>query len=277
MFLAEVFAHVLFGLIIGSFLNVVLLRSFTGKSLQGRSGCLSCGASIPVSGLIPVVSWFALKARCVHCGSRISLQYPLVELGTALAFGVVAGMQLPLTAHIAALVLAAFWMLIVAYDIKHTIVPDPWVVGAVISAAAVTLSLPQSPTMGMLFINMFIVATPLFLLWFFSKGYAMGFGDVKLALVSGALLGVHGGLASILLAFVLGAIISLSVLVPWPYYEYLYTRFFSRRLRRPRPRFTMKSEVPFGPFIVLGACTIWIYDAYHLSSPLFDMLIYLPW
>lgn len=277
MIAVDILTHVLFGLIIGSFLNVVLLRSFTGKSLQGRSGCLSCGASIPPSGLVPVLSWFVLGARCAHCGSGISWQYPLVEIGTALGFGIVAGMQLPIVAHIAALTLVAFWVLIVAYDIKHTIVPDPWVVGAIIAASAVALSTPSAPTIGMLLVYMFVTAAPLFFLWLFSKGAAMGFGDVKLALASGALLGASGGLVSVFLAFVFGAIISLCVLIPWPHYEYLYTRYFSRRLRCPQTGFTMKSEVPFGPFVVLGACTVWIYTTYHLSLPFLDALLYLPW
>src|SRR5680860_1900327 len=68
------------GLIVGSFLNVVILRHNTGASLGGRSGCFSCGHNLTWYELVPVVSFLALRGRCNHCGCKISRQYPLVEI-----------------------------------------------------------------------------------------------------------------------------------------------------------------------------------------------------
>ena len=78
----------LFGLIIGSFLNVVILRRGT-KPMSGRSVCLSCGRTIAWYDNIPLLSYLALRGRCRACGSRISMQYPLVEASTALLFGAI--------------------------------------------------------------------------------------------------------------------------------------------------------------------------------------------
>jgi leader peptidase (prepilin peptidase)/N-methyltransferase len=81
---------VAFGLSVGSFLNVFVLRKGVA-SLSGRSKCPSCGHIIAWYDLIPVFSWFILRARCRNCGSRISMQYPLVEASTGIIFGLVAG------------------------------------------------------------------------------------------------------------------------------------------------------------------------------------------
>ena len=74
------------GLSVGSFLNVVILRTNAGSSLGGRSRCLSCQAQIAPKDLIPLVSFLALGGKCRSCGARISWQYPLVEFGTGLLF-----------------------------------------------------------------------------------------------------------------------------------------------------------------------------------------------
>ena len=76
------------GLIIGSFLNVVILRFNTNKTLGGRSGCMACEKELNWYELIPVFSFFALQGRCSGCQTKISVQYPLVELATGVIFGV---------------------------------------------------------------------------------------------------------------------------------------------------------------------------------------------
>lgn len=80
----------LFGLIIGSFLNVVIYRYNTGRSVQGRSGCLSCGKTLSAVELIPLFSFIFQKGKCHGCGSKISWQYPLVEFSTGIAFTLIA-------------------------------------------------------------------------------------------------------------------------------------------------------------------------------------------
>src|SRR3989344_9700256 len=94
MFIAISFG--LFGLIVGSFLNVLILRWGT-RPLTGRSACMSCGRTIPWYDLVPVFSWILLGGQCRSCGSRISLQYPLVESVTGLLFFFIGLAQLPST------------------------------------------------------------------------------------------------------------------------------------------------------------------------------------
>ena len=84
------FAGVL-GACVGSFLNVALWRIPRGESIASPpSHCPACGRELGVLELVPVVSWIALRGRCRHCGAHISARYPLVELGTALLFALVA-------------------------------------------------------------------------------------------------------------------------------------------------------------------------------------------
>ena len=120
------FMYALFGLIIGSFLNVVILRH-GARSVGGRSGCLSCNAPLRPYDLIPVFSWLALGGRCRDCGSRISKQYPLVEATTAILFAFIGSALLPISLTLVSLIIAALLVLIAAYDIRHTIIPDEWV------------------------------------------------------------------------------------------------------------------------------------------------------
>src|SRR3989338_9888129 len=109
----------LFGLIVGSFLNVLILRWGT-RPLTGRSACMSCGRTIPWYDLVPIFSWILLGGRCRLCGSRISLQYPLVESGTGLLFFIIGLAPLPLYLHLLALPIAAILLAIAVYDLKRS-------------------------------------------------------------------------------------------------------------------------------------------------------------
>lgn len=80
-----------FGACIGSFLNVVVWRVPRGESIVAPpSHCPACGHALGLLELVPVLSWVALRARCRHCGAHISARYPLVELGIAVVFGLIA-------------------------------------------------------------------------------------------------------------------------------------------------------------------------------------------
>lgn len=262
----------LLGLIVGSFLNVVILRHNTGKTLLGRSGCASCRKSLTPYDLVPVLSWLFLKGKCRSCGSAISPQYPLVESVTAVAWGTVGGMGLPLGATVLMTALVTIWIAIVVYDIRHTIIPDAWSYAAAGVACAYGMLLYglSIETVFYLAISAAVTALPLLLLWWGSGGAALGFGDVKLALSIGLLLGPWLGVIAVLYGFVYGALWAVLVLLPMPHYRALYTTVTGSRLRHVRHRFTMKSEVPFGPFLVLSAVTIWILTALDLHSPLID-------
>ncbi len=256
-------ASCIFGLIIGSFANVVILRWGTGRGLSGRSGCTSCGHTLSWSELIPVVSFLVQKGRCRACGSKISPQYFLVELVFGIVFALCTQAALTMMAGTAMYVFllyawtSAFLLIAIAvYDIHHFIIPDGLVYAYIILSFAwgVFSRGMTLPAALQVFSSGLLVALPLFLLWAFSRGRWMGFGDIKLALGMGFMLGTFGGASALVFGVWLGAGISLLLLAYKKIVPYLF-RFASYG-----KRFTMKSEIPFGPFLVFGALFVFLTD-----------------
>lgn len=253
MILLEVFLAAL-GLIVGSFLNVVVCRHGTGRSVGGRSGCLSCGRRLGALELVPVVSWAAQRGRCRGCGAKVSAQYPLVELGGALAFWLAyrshpfLSAGAPHIAELAAFVFgaAALSALVaaVAYDVRHKIIPDRFSLFLGVAALARILALgagygaPVSAWVLALAAGP-AMALPLYLLWAVSRGRWMGLGDPKIALGLGWLVGLSGAIVALFLAFLVGAAWGVLALA-------------AERVGRRRG-LTLKSEVPFAPFLAAGA------------------------
>lgn len=239
----------LFGLIIGSFLNVLVLRYGTGRSLSGRSGCLSCNVPLSPLELVPVLSYLVLGGRCRSCRTRISPQYPLVELATGILF--LASLRLfdfslltwPLVGSVVSyFVLVSALVALVAYDIRHQIIPNRFVAAFVFAAFLMHLFYGDPITPFLL--AGLVLAAPFAGLWYFSEGRYMGLGDGKLAFGIGVLLGFVQGLSAIIIGFWAGALFGLALIV------------FSRskaRLSLNGVPLTMKSEVPFAPFLALGA------------------------
>ncbi len=260
----------LFGLIVGSFLNVVVLRRdmFT---VGGRSECLSCGAQLRWYDMIPVVSWLQLRGRCRDCGSRISLQYPLVEASTGALFAIIGASSLldaPLQAAIA-LLIAAVLVAISAYDILHTIIPDRWAyLFAALALGYLALGgIPSGASVLMYVLAGPVAALPIASLWAVSRGAWIGLGDAKLSLGIGWLLGPVYGIGAVFFAFVIGAIISVCVLIPLPYVLLFLKKRGIARFRASAPHLTMKSEVPFGPFLVASCLIVWFALLYNLPLP----------
>lgn len=223
-----------FGLIVGSFLNVVILRHKTGKSAAGgRSECMSCGGKLRFWELVPVLSFIALRGKCARCGARISWQYPLVELSVATLLTLVYGLHQPLLPMLALMVVMALLAVLVVYDLKHKILPDVFMYPLIAFSAFYGLQ-HVTTWYGVLMVALsgVVVAAPLFLLWAGSRGRWMGFGDVKLAVAMGFLLGMYLGFSALWYGFILGAIYGVTLLM----------------LGKVRA----KSEVAFGPFLVLG-------------------------
>jgi leader peptidase (prepilin peptidase)/N-methyltransferase len=260
-----------FGLIAGSFLNVVVLRRGAG-SLFGRSACLSCGTQIRAYDLVPVLSWLILRGRCRACGSRISVQYPLVEAATSVLFACIGGAPvLGVGYKLVFCVVAALLVAIAAYDMRHTIIPDAWVYAFIALALGVSAPLMLQGSGGS--IGLYLLAgpasaMPLFILWLVSRGAWMGFGDVKLSLGIGWLLGPIYGFFAVFLAFIIGAIISVFILLPLPHLIGWIRKRGIARLSGAGVGFTMKSEVPFGPFLIASCCIVWFMLLYHIPLPL---------
>jgi prepilin signal peptidase PulO-like enzyme (type II secretory pathway) len=256
----------LFGLIIGSFLNVVILRR-CASALGGRSHCMSCRMTIRWYDNIPLLSWLALRGRCRFCKSRISPQYPLVELLTGVLFALLGGAPLTYPELAVGFCIIALLVAIAVYDLRHTIIPDEWVYPFALFAL-VFAYLWIGPVGG---IPLFLlagplIALPLFLLWLVSRGAWMGLGDAKLCLGIGWLLGPLYGFYALSFGFILGAFVALCILLPLPYLVRAARGIV--RLSARGTRFTMKSEVPFGPFLIAAALIIWFLLLYHVQLPL---------
>jgi leader peptidase (prepilin peptidase)/N-methyltransferase len=230
-----------FGAIIGSFLNVFALRYNSGLSLGGRSACGSCGRQLAWFELVPVLSYLSLRGRCRSCRGRIPAQYPLVELWTALLFATLPLVFMPVF---------CLYVAITVYDSRHKIIPDG------LAYASVALALPAALLMGDRGLLDWLAGPILFaffgLFWLASKGRVMGLGDAKLALSIGLLLGAAQGFSAAVCAFWLGAAYGLALLV---------IKGSDTTIKR-RSRLTMKSEIPFAPFLVFGS---WAAAAFHLD------------
>jgi len=239
------------GLLVGSFLNVVIWRVPRGESVVSpRSRCPQCGHEIRGRDNIPVVSWLLLRARCRDCGARVSARYPLVELATAVLFGLLAwhfGLHLVLIAY---LYLAAISIALALIDIDLKKLPD-------------ALTLPSYPVAAVLLTIGALTAHQPFdlaraaiggaalfalygVLWFiYPRG--MGLGDVKLAGVLGMYLGYLGwGTLAVgaFFGFAFGGVIGITLMAVG--------------------RATRKSKIPFGPFMLAGAMVAVFFGA-HLA------------
>lgn len=242
----------IFGVLIGSFLNVVVHRVPLKLSIVSPpSACPDCGAGIRKFDNIPVVSWLVLRGRCRDCQSSISKRYPLVEAGTGVFFALVALWSWPtgtvnLTVTIAGVVvlvallyLAAVSVVLGLIDIDtHTlpnrIVLPSFLIGIVLLSTATFISSDYSAL-----IRAGIGSAALFLAYgilAFAYPGGMGFGDVKLAAVLGLYLGYLGW----------------SQLVVGAFAAFLIGGLFGLALVAFR-RATRKTSIPFGPWMLAGA------------------------
>ncbi len=246
---------------------------------------MSCGVQLRWYDMIPVFSWIALRGRCRACRAHISFQYPLVEAATSILFATV-GFWISFGLSWSGIALVILYLLILAllvciaaYDMLHTIIPDEWAYcfAALAFVSQFLLSFSAELNPWWFFLAGPTVAAPLFGLWFFSRGMWMGLGDVKLALGIGWLLGPVTGILAVFFAFVIGAFVS----VPLIFFSSHHWKKFVERFtptaisRRLAWGFTMKSEIPFGPFLILSCIIIWFASLYGIDSlHTFELLLW---
>lgn len=249
------------GAIIGSFLNVVIYRLHTGKSINGRSHCLSCGATLRWYELIPIVSYMVLRGRCRHCHAHIPLRYSVVELITGLSFlGLwqLYSSEWWLLAFYSAFI--SVLIVIFVYDLRHTIIPNELVLAlGVLSVVYVGVDAYLSKELLGIFWNVLgaVFASLVFAgLWYFSGGRWMGLGDAKLAAPLGLMVGFPAAYTMIVLSFLLGAGISLLIL-----FTQHALKTGTTLLRYSGVPLTMKSEVPFAPFLIGGFVLTQLFHA----------------
>ncbi|MBI1971500.1 MAG: prepilin peptidase [Candidatus Wildermuthbacteria bacterium] len=225
-----------FGLAVGSFLNSVIWRLEKGESFfYGRSYCPHCRHTLSWRDLIPVLSFVLLRGRCRYCSKPISLQYPLVELATGILFVLVFRyLNFDIANVIYLLTIVSILITIFVYDLKHFIIPDQLVYPAIaVSGIWYLVSSIQDTRYEILDTAYSALGAVFFLaVYLVSRGRWLGFGDVKLALLMGLFLGWPNVLVALFAAVVLGAVAGLALIA----------------LKEK----TMKSEIPFGPFLVAG-------------------------
>lgn len=264
----------IFGLIIGSFLNVVIHRLESGeKIVNDRSKCVHCKHVLAWNDLIPVLSYIMLGGKCRYCKEKISAKYLIVEIVTGILFVLVSDRYMLLTANYSILyTFFAYFMIsaliiIFFYDLKTYIIPDEIIYPAIVVAIIFNLSTDSTIysilTQGLKnfnffsqggdvwawianifdfisynskFINHLFTAIISFLFFFsivfFTGGKGMGGGDVKLGFLMGAILGWPIIFVAIFLAFIIGSIAGVILVL--------------------QKKKDMKSMIPFGPFLVTG-------------------------
>ena len=234
---------VLFGLVVGSYLNVLIFRLPRQIStVLPRSRCPRCRAAIRPWDNVPLFSYVLLRGRCRHCGVRISWRYPLVELMTAACF---LSSYRRFESPVDSLVAAAFCgaMIVLAMiDLEHFILPDaitkPGIVVGLVLQPWVSWSTPKAALIGIVLGAGVIAAVSWG--WYWLKGvHGMGFGDVKMLAMIGAFLGWQGVVGTLLLGCLTGSLVGAVLML--------------------RGRAGLGSKLPFGVFLALGAVVTLFY------------------
>jgi leader peptidase (prepilin peptidase)/N-methyltransferase len=229
-----------YGLVLGSFLNVVVHRVPRQMSLlKPRSHCPACGQLIRWYDNIPVLSWLLLRGRCRHCGARISVRYPAVELASALLLAAVVarfGLTVP---GAAAVVLGALLLALALIDLEHFLLPDvltlPGIAAGLCFSLAGGLVRPVDAVIGA------VVGAALpyavIVLYRLVRGVeGMGQGDVKLLAMIGAFLGWQGALLTLCVGACVGALVGIALVLAG--------------------RGKADTELPFGTFLSAAALLV---------------------
>lgn len=223
------------GLLVGSFLNVVIYRLHSGESIiKKRSHCLMCSHVLVWYELVPVVSFLIQKGKCRACKASISWQYLLVELATGLLFVLMPTGDRITLGYL--LFVSSFFIIIFVYDARHYIIPDKIIYPAIATVFLYRIfEIFRFGSLQVLLSPLFsaVLACAFFAgIFFVSRGRWLGFGDVKLAFLMGLFLGWPKILVALFAGFILGGIIGIGLIATH--------------------KKTMKSQVPFGPFLVAG-------------------------
>lgn len=239
----------LFGITVGSFLNVLIDRPIQGKSINGRSICDYCHHQLAWYDLIPIVSFFLLKGRCRYCQKKLSWQYPVVELLTGISFLSIfvfyfkifnnfSIFSLQFLKILVIFGLVSTLIVILFSDFKYHLVSDHILIGFFVFSflyhlVNYNLQFIYFLTSG------FLVSLPIFFLYHFTREKAMGLGDVYMSFIIGFLLGWQKGFLALYIGFLTGAVVSLILII----------------LRQKK----IKSKIAFGPFLILGLLTMVFY------------------
>ena len=258
----------LLGLLVGSFLNCVIYRIEKGESfLRGRSYCPHCRHKLLWLDLIPVLSFLFLRGKCRYCRQKISFQYPLVETSTAILFLLLVFFPISIDGGRTSInfgdlffywILVCFLIVIFIFDLKHYIIPDKVIYPAIVVSSIwylvsgiffnfytryEILNTIYSAFGAALFFGTIVLV---------SRGRWMGIGDIKLAFLMGLILGWPNILVALFLAFLTGAATGVGLIAA--------------------NKKTLKSEVPFGPFLV-GGTVVALFFGQNIIDWYFNLLL----
>lgn len=229
------------GLFVGSFLNVVVLRTHSGKSfVAGRSECPQCHKQLAWYELIPILSYIFQRGRCRSCGKQLSAQYPLVELATGILFACLyvfwgTNGTLAVFSLVVWLVISSLLMVSAVYDWRWTLLPDSFTLPAIGASLLYVVVLSTYfgqhvwlvRGLGALVFAGFFAA-----LWAVSRGSWLGDGDIRLAIIMSLMLTTPQLITAAFFSFNIAAVASLFLLAT--------------------KRKTRKDVIPLGPFLIAG-------------------------
>lgn len=224
-----------FGLILGSFLNSIIWRLWDNIAIfsRARSVCIHCRKQLSWKENIPLLSWLVLKGKCAHCHRNISAYYPLVELGVAICFTLVANYYLPVSNFsewrlLRDLVFTAFLVVIFVQDLRYQVILPNVVWAGAVFGLVINVSFLgydfNSLALGALIGGGFFLAQ-----YLLSDGRWIGGGDVRLGVMMGLWLGWQNTVVAIFLAYIIGAIFAVFLLIT--------------------KRASGKTAIPFGTFL----------------------------
>lgn len=240
----------LFGLAVGSFLNVVICRIDDLKTiLYTRSHCPNCKKILAWYDLIPFISFVMLRARCRYCGEKISWQYPIVEVGVGLLFAFIHyffGLSLGAFFYIT---IFSILTVILVYDIKTQTVPEifAWIA---LGLAIIGGWYFGGFTFWSMIIGGLIAGGFLGALVFFSKEKWMGAGDIKIGIILGLLTGYPNVLLAVFIAFLLGSVFGVG---------YIY--FKNSKINRD----LLRQSLPFAPFLIMATLITITFGNYLIN------------
>lgn len=238
----DIFLVVIFGLVIGSFLNVCICRIANEESIAfPPSHCTNCGYELKAKDLIPVLSYIFLGGKCRSCKEKISIQYPIVEILNAILY-IAIYLKFGFTLNLFKFCLFASLLIVIGFiDFKTKYVYNSTVVFGVVSGILFavlewmeTKSIPWNYIAGA-FIGFGII----YLIVILTRG--MGEGDIDIALICGLFLGIKGILVTLFLAIILGGIVATIILI------------FKLKER--------KAEIAFGPYLAIGGIIACLYGS----------------
>lgn len=243
----------LIGLFIGSFLNVLIDRLPKGQNvLWGRSHCDYCKRNLRWYELIPVISFIIQGGKCRRCKKRLSLQYPSVEIFTALGYFICYTIfpAAPVFV-ICSIVIFSSFLVMFGSDYKYQIIPDSMIVLGILASLTELFIYSTRNDIIIHAVSALSAFVFFYLLWFITKKRGIGLGDVKLSFLLGLLLGYPQTILALYAAFLTGALAGVILILGG--------------------KKSLKSKIAFGPFLIFGILIVllWNQQLLHIWNTIF--------